>query len=612
MEVITGYQSGNNFILKSKLDPEVADHINQHYNAYFSYDQNAWILPYTNYDTILHDDYLKNFVQLGYKINKLPGSQSQNNNAREFRSQRIENNSQQFASQRMNKNYQQFGAQRTNNNSQQFGSQRMNNNSQQFDSQRMNNNSQQFGSQRINNNSQQFGSQRMNNNSQQFGSQRMNNNSQQFGSQRLGYQSNQLEKDNSSKDQSPRNAHQDYHSRKSSTIQKENPQTYSLGSSFVQQDYDGRSFMIQKDISQKDDVPKGSTSPMLIQTPNSLQSVNFIPVNQSTKRVNHEQLAALKKQDFIKDSVFSTGIAELDREIILTAKISDVLNMYHVSHYFRDLIDDPYTFLLFKKKYPFTVMTSFQDFFILDNELKKTVFRNNSQDVTSFQDFITLYKQQKESQPFKEIYLPGDRLVSGNPADYYENNYKVIDVRENALNLIKVNMLGTPLDDSLVTAKSARDYLYFIVDEGYKGPISRGIIKHELGPKITSVDSPFLLYKTYPLTPDFHTLRKLYPTEENYNKNIHEGLVCAVEYIDINDEMRFPYVIDNIDGDHVTLIYLGPNRYDHIFSTNITPLILDIIYDHDVSVWYSRKHGKIILTPGDWRENFVNSMSIVG
>jgi hypothetical protein len=73
----------------------------------------------------------------------------------------------------------------------------------------------------------------------------------------------------------------------------------------------------------------------------------------------------------MEDSYFPTRIKEVDVSIILESSISDLISFYHTSSYFRDILDDPLTFQIFKEKYPYCIMNSFEEFLILNDELKK-------------------------------------------------------------------------------------------------------------------------------------------------------------------------------------------------------------------------------------------------
>jgi hypothetical protein len=303
--------------------------------------------------------------------------------------------------------------------------------------------------------------------------------------------------------------------------------------------------------------------------------------HQQWRQVEKEVTRKLSIDD--KISIFPVGIPELDRQIILEAKVSDVINMYYVSQYFRDILEDPYTFSIFKLKYPFTVMTSFQDFLILNEELKKTTGK---------------------------IYSIGDRVFTGTN-NIYHKNYKIVNIdhKNYVLFLQTVNMLGIIINRRLIKASALG---HFKDENNNIHHFQKGIIKHELGPKIISVDSPYLLYKTNPLNPNFHSLRKKYPSEENYKLGLDVGLVSTIEYKDINGTVRFPYVIDKIYDDDIILKFIGIGTHNYLFRSSIVPPNLVITYDHEKHRWYSREYGNIILTPGDWRENLVDLSSIYG
>jgi hypothetical protein len=328
-------------------------------------------------------------------------------------------------------------------------------------------------------------------------------------------------------------------------------------------------------------------------SPTLTHAIQSIPNKQSqlSRRDNIEDLS--QSNSVNKMTIFPTGIIELDRQIIAEASISDLINMYDVSHYFRDLLDDPYTFVIFKNKYPFTVMTSFQDFLTLNDELKTTIPRPIDPDF----------------RMGRQLYLPGDRLLSES-SQITMNNYKVIKVvSKEKLHLYKVDMLGNPIEKDLI---EAIDEYPYVMENGVPVPLYKGILKHQLGPRIKSIDSPFLLYKTNPLNDNFKILRSKYPTEKNYKAHLHVGLVSTVEYDAIKNYLRFPYVIDNLYDDNVILKYIGKGDQGGLFDSTVYPLVLHIRYIHESNTWYSPEYGTIILTPGDWREGYVNLMSKYG
>jgi hypothetical protein len=474
MEPIIGYQLGNNFALEAPINSQFITYIKQQYGAYLSRNKKIWILPNTNYQRILNDNYLKNVV---IKKNRTP-----------------------------NKSTKQYP-------------------------------------------------------------------SNPGSLMSPGYKSPKFRSQDNLREYSPSRTTDQ------GLIQKETSRQY---------------------YSSRPASPKSSVIHTAHSPSRNLNSQRYSFQNRPYKKQREQpqitrqwRIVSEDKESQLLDkiSIFPIGIVELDRQIILEAKISDLINMYNVSHYFTDLLDDPYTFLIFKNKYPFTVMTSFQDFLTLNDELKTTI------------------KRPGKSVYHPEIYLPGDRLYTG-LYDVNTNNYKVMTVASNdELYLYKVDMLGVPSENILIKATGAYPY---VEENGKHRQLFRGIIKHQLGPEITSIDSPFLLYKTNPLNPNFHILRSKYPFEENYKANLHVGLVSTVEYEDINGNVRFPYVINDLYDDNVILKYIGIGENSDIFRSRGQPLMLHITYIHESHTWYSPEYGKIILTPGDWRENLVNLMSIYG
>jgi hypothetical protein len=88
----------------------------------------------------------------------------------------------------------------------------------------------------------------------------------------------------------------------------------------------------------------------------------------------------------------------------------------------------------------------------------------------------------------------GDRINDG------QYNYKVITIKARAGTLYRVDMLGNRIDDKiydLVMIKNGKDYFWYI-KKGEKEHINInvGIIQYSYGPKIKSIDSRYLKYKT--------------------------------------------------------------------------------------------------------------------
>jgi hypothetical protein len=482
MNPMIGYQLGNNFALETPIDAHLITYIKEQYGAYLSHNKKLWILPDTDYQRILNDEYLKRVVTQKY----IP-------------SNKLVNRSEEYASKTDNKGLIQ--------------------------------------------------------------------------SEEYRYQQYPFRTDNKG------------------LIQKDDSREYyshfrTNNEGLIQKD-DSREYYYSRTRSHMQPSQKNNQT-YYSQTPPYRKNAT-----QSKHATQQKQWRMVQRDSLGEISIFPTGLVELDRQIILEARISDLINMYDVSRYFRDLLDHPYTFLLFKNKYPFTVMTSFQDFLTLNDELKTTVPRHITPDF----------------QFGPEIYLPGDRLFTG-LFQINKNNYKVIKVvPKDKLYLYKVNMLGVPTENIVVEAKGE----YPSVEENDRHQLLlRGIIKHELGPEVTSIDSPFLLYKTNPLNPSFYRLRSKYPTEENYKANLHIGLVSTVEYKDTNGTVRLPYVIDDLYDDDVILKYIGTGEYGGVFNSGVHPLVLHITYIHESHTWYSPEYGTIILTPGDWREGYVNLRSVHG
>lgn len=88
----------------------------------------------------------------------------------------------------------------------------------------------------------------------------------------------------------------------------------------------------------------------------------------------------------------------------------------------------------------------------------------------------------------------GDRINDG------QYNYKVITIKARAGKLYRVDMLGNRINDKiydLVMIKDGKHYFWYIKKEEKEDiEISVGIIQYPYGPKIKSIDSRYLKYKT--------------------------------------------------------------------------------------------------------------------
>jgi hypothetical protein len=270
---------------------------------------------------------------------------------------------------------------------------------------------------------------------------------------------------------------------------------------------------------------------------------------------------------------FPVGIKEIDRKIVLTLKISNIINLYDTSHYFREILDDPYTFVLFKKTYPFTVMTSFNDFIIFKHLLEKA----NQHIRKSFDGYYPNVIRRK--------LIPGE-YIHGKKY----GNYKVISSSDTEALLQPIDFLGNKLNNSPVFAIKKWD-VWHIDNPGkrvvYDPLFAGGILKHDDGPVITNIDDPFLLYLTVPESEiSFITLQF--------------GLVCGIVYVALNSNHTFPYVIEDIINSNVILKYIGKNRNDPKFFLGKIPQLLEIKYDTTTSSWISEEYGKVLFSPGKW------------
>jgi hypothetical protein len=240
--------------------------------------------------------------------------------------------------------------------------------------------------------------------------------------------------------------------------------------------------------------PKVRQSPVKIQIRTTVKNPTRTSKNQ-TLHINPTSKISTIALDM--DKIF-TGIPDTDLMILInTNSIKDIVNIYNTSKYFRNLLNQPSSWKVVQQYFKVFQLNNFLEVAILKQELDKTKMK---------------YKLYRGNEIYD--FTPGDRVIITSKPE----NYVVVEVKSPNITLQQVDMFGRPSkgfnlpsSDKLITGKLRGDKAkgiawgwYYGCDFGwYYGQDLKTTewlfgINNDAGYRITSLDSPYLKYKTLP------------------------------------------------------------------------------------------------------------------
>jgi hypothetical protein len=247
-------------------------------------------------------------------------------------------------------------------------------------------------------------------------------------------------------------------------------------------------------------------------------------------------------------------LRDLDSLVIANASPSAIVGLHDTSRYFRELINDPGTFLQFKERYPHTIATSFRDFIRLQIELQRV---------------------HRSSNLYTKDLSVGDRVI------LIKQNYKVNTILgSSGATIVPCDWLGISTANGSSLEIEYRHGTWSSPDMNVF--IQPGILKHRNGPLITSLDSPYLLYETY-IGPRLGT-----PSELSTNL-----VVCVI----FSRRLALSYVVSQTDP-LIELSYIGSIK--ELFDGSIPPKT--IIFFQEDDIWKSSLGVHVELHLGDGLE----------
>lgn len=192
-----------------------------------------------------------------------------------------------------------------------------------------------------------------------------------------------------------------------------------------------------------------------------------------------------------------------------------------------------------------------------------------------------------------------DDFQEGDRVTYQQKNYTVIEATPKTHVIQHVTMLGYAIKPTVTKkivlnyyAPSSRSKKWYWTEERPESPylhsveypkLQRGVLLYDEGPEITSVDSPYLRYKT--LRPSMQLEAKP-----------EVGMFVSLGKHSISRR----YVIEDIEGSKLHLRRMNPEP-THEFDW---PTIL-VVQPIEGSKWHVDKiPGDFYITMGSWRENY--------
>ena len=241
---------------------------------------------------------------------------------------------------------------------------------------------------------------------------------------------------------------------------------------------------------------------------------------------------------------------------------------------------------------------------------------HNLTEINSFQDFMKLDEELSKAQSKEKLYMKATvpDLVVGDRVTLNNRNYVVTVATNNTATIKHVTFLGKILNDSdaqdlTLTRNNStgkyRVWMWSTKDWSREDYVSNtnslktcayaGIFLYDDGPKIDSLDSPFLKYRTL-------------PDRSRTNATPRAGMLVTVAN---PTEMRYfwiCYLIIEADANSMTLRYIKElnssldienNAYNK--DKDISPVTAQRISGNS---WMTDKLGKTVIEIGNWYSAF--------
>jgi hypothetical protein len=239
---------------------------------------------------------------------------------------------------------------------------------------------------------------------------------------------------------------------------------------------------------------------------------------------------------------FPTGLKEVDTNIIIYMPISQQINLFYTSKYFRDILSDPYTFKMFKEIYPYCIINNFNEFLILNNEIEK---------------------DPNQRKKYSKKLIKGDRFIL-KKKNYIITSY-TYNMYEPVATMVECDILGEIIGSKILNIRYPKQGSTWSYDHTY---LEAGILKHYNGPEIKNIDSPYLLYDSYEIPINLSTFDEL--------DSLYPGLLICLSNKLPEDFFSLSYVVLNT-GDNIVIKYVGNLKEE------LTPYIPDIItFNYDI------------------------------